>query len=108
MIRAFKEVLREERKKRGLEQQQVAARLSVVPAYISRMEKGMSHPSDELLVTICREFDLDLTEMVLLVASEKTTIAPVKDEYLRMLALHRREVEEGEIIRELMQDMVQA
>jgi DNA-binding XRE family transcriptional regulator len=69
--------------------------LMVVPAYISRMEKGFSLPSDTLLLEICEFLDLDFELMHAVVSYAKSTVREVKALHLK--AYLRREAELNKI-----------
>jgi len=79
-------LFREARLSADIQQRALAAALSVVPAYISRLEKGFSLPSDALLVRICQVLELDFFAAWLQVTSEKTDCAEVHQVIERLIA----------------------
>lgn len=71
-VKQFKDVFREARTAKGLQQKDVAKMLDVVPAYISRLEKGFSLPSNDLILRVCDVLGLKVEEVYLQVMLEKT------------------------------------
>lgn len=68
----FKVIFKEARLKKGLQQKDIAVSLDCVPAYISRLEKGFSLPSNDLMEKVCSLLDLPPEETFLQVLIEKT------------------------------------
>jgi len=60
------ERVRELRLGKGLSQRDLAGRVTVGFPYISKVENGLETPSEETLVALARELDVDADELVLL------------------------------------------
>lgn len=71
-MKTFREMFKEARLKKSLQQKDVAELLEVVPAYISRLEKGFSLPSNDLILKICDHLELNVEQVYLQVILEKT------------------------------------
>lgn len=52
------------RKRRGLSQEELAARLNVVRQTVSKWEKGLSVPDAELLMRIAETFEVSVSELL--------------------------------------------
>lgn len=76
---AFKDILSSARIEKGLQQKDLALALDVVPAYISRLEKGFSLPSNDLILKICHILGMNLQQVYLQVILEKTEIEPLRE-----------------------------
>lgn len=55
--------IREERKVRGLTQEQLAEKIEITPRYLSRLEGGQQSPSIETLIKLTEIFDIELLEL---------------------------------------------
>lgn len=75
----FKQMLVNARTAKELSQNDLAEMLEVVPAYISRLEKGYSLPSNELIPQICATLEVGIEEVFLQVMLEKTEQGAVRD-----------------------------
>ena len=60
----FCENLKAVRKKKGLTQDELAARLNVVRQTISKWEKGLSVPDAEMLIQIAEIFEVSVSELL--------------------------------------------
>ena len=68
-IREFRENLQENDSSFSL--RQVASRLSVQPSYLSKIERGIENPSEEMILKIAKEYNQD--EDVLLAMAGKVS-----------------------------------
>ena len=75
----FKDMFRNARTSKQLQQKDLAEMLGVVPAYISRLEKGFSLPSNDLILKLCTILDLDVQGVYLQVILEKTDNKSIRD-----------------------------
>jgi len=82
-------LFREARLRSDIHQRALAVELGVVPAYVSRLEKGFSLPSDTLLVRICRVLELDFFAAWLQITYEKTDCAEVHQAIESLVAAHQ-------------------
>lgn len=55
--------IKEERKVRGLTQEQLAEKIEITPKYLSRLEGGQQSPSIETLIKLTEIFDIELLEL---------------------------------------------
>ena len=68
-LRQRRELLRQEDRRFSV--RQVAQRIGVEPAYLSKIERGDRFPSKELIKRIAQSFDIDERELLILYYSEK-------------------------------------
>lgn len=82
------EILKEAREKLGFQQQYVADKVGVTPAYICKLEKGTNPPSNEVCEKLAKVLKLDAQNlrMMAMAARQKidleTLIASIKDDPL--------------------------
>lgn len=86
---SFGKILRAAREKQKMQQKQLAERIGMVPAYVSRLELGFSLPGNELLLTLCEMFHWDETDMWLLTTVEKMRGSAMQP-YVETLLKERR------------------
>ena len=67
----LKENLKTLRKNKGLSQQELSVKLNVVRQTISKWEQGLSVPDAEMLISISKEFDIPVSELLGKNISEK-------------------------------------
>lgn len=60
----FQENLKALRRKKGMSQEELAARLHVVRQTISKWEKGLSVPDSALLIRLAEVFDVPVSELL--------------------------------------------
>ena len=60
----FQENLKALRRKKGMSQEELAARLHVVRQTISKWEKGLSVPDSDLLIKLAEVFEVSVSELL--------------------------------------------
>ena len=60
----FQENLKALRRKKGMSQEELAARLHVVRQTISKWEKGLSVPDSALLIRLAEVFEVPVSELL--------------------------------------------
>lgn len=75
---SFKNMLSSARKEKGIQQKDLAEAMRVVPAYVSRLEKGFSLPSNDLILNICEILEMNVQQVFLQVILEKTETEPLR------------------------------
>lgn len=70
-MESFSQILREERKKRGLYLRQVAAGTEIDQAIISKFEKGERKPTREQVLRIAKFFKLKTDELLVIWLSDR-------------------------------------
>lgn len=61
--RRLGDLIRAERKRRGLQQGVLAKRLGITQAYLSELETGKKRPSFDLGVTICDALGISVSDL---------------------------------------------
>jgi transcriptional regulator with XRE-family HTH domain len=69
------DIIKEQRKRKGWSQEQLAEQLNVCPAYICRLEKqGSKPPSNRLCEDLARIFSIDRNELLLRAIQERESV----------------------------------
>ena len=63
LLRKLGARIKEERKVRGLTQEQLAEKVEITPRYLSRLEGGQQSPSIETLTKLAGIFEIELQEL---------------------------------------------
>lgn len=61
----FGEFLKGVRKKKGVSQADLAAAAGVDTSYVSKIEKGVSYPSEDLLTSFAKTLEVDHVDLIL-------------------------------------------
>jgi transcriptional regulator with XRE-family HTH domain len=79
LLSAIGETLRAERTERGLTLKQVAEGAHVSVSYLAEIERGEKDPSSKVLESIARGLDVELSELLVRIASalEPAPVVPV-------------------------------
>ena len=89
-MKTFGEIIREERKNKGLFLRQVAAALDIDQAVISKFEKGERKPSREQVMKFAKYYKLDKELIIVAWLSDKV-VYELQDEKLANEALKAAE-----------------
>jgi HTH-type transcriptional regulator, competence development regulator len=89
-MKAFGEIIREERENKGLFLRQVAAALDIDQAVISKFEKGERKPSREQVIKFAKYYKLDKELLIVAWLSDKV-VYELQDEKLANEALKAAE-----------------
>ena len=73
------------RQEKGLTQQQLAERLNVVKASVSGYEQNAIHPSAEMLIQICKFFDVSADYLLGLSDTREFKMSPLTDEQITII-----------------------
>ena len=65
----FGEYLRQRREDAKLTQPEAAAKAGIEQSYLSKLETGKSHPSDEVFSKLVEAYDIDVDQMIMSVDS---------------------------------------
>ncbi len=79
MADTFGEFIRNARDDKGLRLRELARRLEVTPSYVSDIENDRRTPSEEVLIALARELELDANEVI----TKAGRLATGTDRYLR-------------------------
>lgn len=71
MKKNFSSIFKEARYKSGLTNLELADKLDLSSAYISKIEVGRDVPAPDILKKICKFFNLDLNDMINLIIKTK-------------------------------------
>jgi transcriptional regulator with XRE-family HTH domain len=79
LLSAIGDTLRTERTERGLTLKQVAEGAHVSVSYLAEIERGEKDPSSKVLESIARGLDVELSELLVRIASalEPASVVPV-------------------------------
>ncbi|BFH18322.1 hypothetical protein J6TS7_32250 [Paenibacillus dendritiformis] len=61
----FGEYLKRLRRKKGVSQADLAAAAEVDTSYVSKIEKGVSYPSEDLLISFAKTLEVDHVDLIL-------------------------------------------
>ena len=78
-MKSFHEILRESREKNGLLLREVAAKLQIDQALISKFESGNRKPTREQVIQLARHYNTDKEELLVQWMSEKV-VYELRDE----------------------------
>ena len=73
------------RQEKGLTQQQLAEKLNVVKASVSGYEQSSIHPSAEVLIQICKYFNVSADYLLGLSDTVEFKMSPLTDEQITIL-----------------------
>ena len=74
LMRKISEIIRDNRLRKGYTQQELAKKLGVSEAYISKLERGGNPPSNMLALKLAEKLDIDEKKFLYQVLQERSSV----------------------------------